>query len=79
MATTEVTFPLEKPAKILRWKVSAGTMVSPGKVLLLYKTVTSDNDDKTNPEEKLRAKTERGRVTKFLAKANEIIQPGYDS
>ncbi|XP_033211377.1 RNA polymerase II subunit A C-terminal domain phosphatase isoform X2 [Belonocnema kinseyi] len=76
MATTEVLFPFEKPAKILRWKVSAGTMISPGKVLLLYKTVTSDNDDKTNPEEKLRAKTERGRVTKFLAKANEIIQPG---
>ena len=77
MGTKEVIFTLEKPAKLLRWKVSTGTMVSPGKVLFLYKEVTTDNDDKSNTEKKLRAKTERGRVTKFLVKLNEIVQPGY--
>lgn len=77
MATTEVTFSCKKPAKIVKWKVSPGTMVSPGKVLLLYKTLSTNNDDNSNVEEKLRSKTERGLVTKFLAKSNEIVQPGF--
>lgn len=77
MSTTEVTFSCKKPAKIVKWKVSPGTMVSPGKVLLLYKTLSTNNDDNKNVEEKLRSKTERGLVTKFLAKSNDIVQPGF--
>ncbi|XP_043468210.1 RNA polymerase II subunit A C-terminal domain phosphatase [Leptopilina heterotoma] len=76
MSTTEVTFSCKKPAKIVKWKVSPGTMVSPGKVLLLYKTLSTNNDDNKNVEEKLRSKTERGLVKKFLAKSNDIVQPG---
>ncbi|XP_012277661.1 RNA polymerase II subunit A C-terminal domain phosphatase isoform X2 [Orussus abietinus] len=76
MATIEVTFPSEgQQARIIKWRVGKGTMVSAGRVLLLYDCIASENDDVRGPEKKLRA-TQFGRVTKLLAKEGDILQPG---
>lgn len=74
MATIELPFPnTSQPGKILKWRVSKGTMVSVGRILLLYQNIGSENTDVT--EKKLRA-TQFGRVTKLHVKEGDIIQPG---
>ncbi|XP_078043867.1 RNA polymerase II subunit A C-terminal domain phosphatase Fcp1 [Augochlora pura] len=76
MGTIEVTFPVGgQPAKILKWRVRMDTMVSAGRVLFLYQNITPGTEDVKGPEKKYRA-TRFGRVTKFLAKEGNIIQPG---
>lgn len=77
MGTIEVTFPFGgQPGKILKWRVRMDTMVSAGRVLLLYQNVTSGMEDSKGPEKKYRA-TRFGRVTNILAKEGDVVQPGY--
>ncbi|KAG9438020.1 RNA polymerase II subunit A C-terminal domain phosphatase [Apis mellifera carnica] len=76
MGTIEVTFPFGgQPGKILKWRVRMDTMVSAGRVLLLYQNVTSGTEDSKGPEKKYRA-TRFGRVTNILAKEGDVVQPG---
>ncbi|XP_066584575.1 RNA polymerase II subunit A C-terminal domain phosphatase [Prorops nasuta] len=78
MATIKVTFPPGgKPGKILKWKVSLNTMVSAGKVLLLYNNVPPGNEDTKDSEKKLKA-THVGRVSELLVKQGDIVQPGQE-
>ncbi|EFN87962.1 RNA polymerase II subunit A C-terminal domain phosphatase [Harpegnathos saltator] len=76
MAAIEIIFPLDgPPGKILKWRVRSDTMVATGRVLLLYRNASSDIDDTTEPEKKLRA-TRFGRVKKLLVKEGDVVQPG---
>lgn len=76
MATTEVTFPYEEqPAKLLKWRIRTNTTVSAGRVLFLYRNVTTDNEEVNSSEKKFRA-VRYGRITKLLAKEGDIINPG---
>ncbi|XP_014295652.1 RNA polymerase II subunit A C-terminal domain phosphatase isoform X1 [Microplitis demolitor] len=76
MANIEVAFPTnEQPGKIKKWRVSAGSMISAGRVLFLYCTVNSNGDDTKNHEKKYRS-TQFGRITQILAKDGDTIQPG---
>ncbi|KAK0091068.1 hypothetical protein PV326_003806 [Microctonus aethiopoides] len=76
MATVVIRFPNnEQPGKIKKWRVTTGTMVSVGRVLLLYHSVNSNGDNAPTSEKKLRA-TQFGRVKEILVKEGEIIQPG---
>lgn len=76
MATVVIRFPNnEQPGKIKKWRVTTGTMVSVGRVLLLYHSVNSNGDSAPTSEKKLRA-TQFGRVKEILVKEGEIIQPG---
>lgn len=75
MSIIEVPFPSEENAgKILQWRVSKGTMISAGRVLLSYQNVNNNPDEKKT-EKKLRA-TEFGRVTELLVRQGDIVQPG---
>lgn len=56
----------------VKWRVSKGTMVSAGRVLLLY---NCNSPDGNSPEKKLRA-TQVGRVTKLAVKNGDVVQPG---
>lgn len=79
MAAIEVAFPSDgPPGKILKWRVRSDTMVAAGRVLLLYRNATPNDEDAAEPEKKLRA-TRFGRVKKLLVKENDIVQPGYAS
>lgn len=81
MAAIEVTFPSNgPPGKILKWRVRSDTMVAAGRVLLLYRSLTSpgDTEDAEEPEKKLRT-TMFGRVKQVLAKEGDVVQPGYAS
>lgn len=71
----EVKFPDdEQPGKIIKWRISPNTMVSAGRVLLLYQNVEPGADGKT-VEKKLRA-TQFGRANTLLVKAGDVVQPG---
>lgn len=68
MSSFEVYFPKEdQPSRIKKWKVSKGTVVTPGKILLLYQDVATGKIEK-----KIRA-TQFGRVINLLVNENEII------
>nr|XP_003705054.1 PREDICTED: RNA polymerase II subunit A C-terminal domain phosphatase isoform X2 [Megachile rotundata] len=75
MGTIEITFPPGGPGKVLKWRVRMDTMVSAGRVLFLYQNITPGIDDNKCPEKKYRA-TKFGRVTKFLVKEGDVVQPG---
>lgn len=78
MSKIEVAFPREENAdiKIIKWKVSKGTIISAGRVLLSYQTVNnSNNPDEKKVEKKLRS-TEFGRVTELFVRQGDIVQPG---
>lgn len=75
MGTIEITFPSGQPGKILKWRVSTGTMVSAGRILFLYQNVAPGTEDAKGPEKKYRA-TQFGRVKTLLAKQGAIVQPG---
>ncbi|XP_034173432.2 RNA polymerase II subunit A C-terminal domain phosphatase Fcp1 [Osmia lignaria lignaria] len=75
MGTIEITFPPGGPGKILKWRVRMDTMVSAGRVLFLYQNITPGAEDNKSPEKKYRA-TKFGRVTKFLVKEGDVVQPG---
>ncbi|XP_014209442.1 RNA polymerase II subunit A C-terminal domain phosphatase [Copidosoma floridanum] len=71
MSSFEVHFPKEdQPSRIKKWKVSEGTMVTAGRILLLYQDVATGKIEK-----KLRA-TQLGRVVKHLVKENETVHTG---
>ncbi|XP_011299928.1 RNA polymerase II subunit A C-terminal domain phosphatase [Fopius arisanus] len=73
MSVMEVKFPSdEQPGKIIKWRVSRDTMVSAGRILLLYHGV--GNDGKTG-EKKLRA-TQFGRINCLLVKPGDLVEPG---
>ena len=76
MAAIQVKFPnTSGSGKLLKWRVTKGTMVSVGRILLLYQCVgTSENEDFN--EKKIRA-TQFGRVTKLHVNEGDIIHPGY--
>jgi biotin carboxyl carrier protein len=72
MSSVEVSFPKEdQPSRIKKWRVSVGTMVTAGRILLLYQDVATGKMEK-----KLRA-TQFGRIVKLLVKDNEVVHPGY--
>ena len=72
MTSIEVKFPQEdQPSRVSKWRVSVGSVVNAGKVLLVYKDVTTGDSEK-----KLKA-TQYGKVIKLLVKPNEIVHPGY--
>ncbi|KAF7992142.1 hypothetical protein HCN44_001467 [Aphidius gifuensis] len=77
MSKIEVAFPRDEKAdvKIIKWKVSKGTILSAGRVLLSYQTVNSNNPDEKKIEKKLRS-TEFGRVTELFVRQGDIVQPG---
>lgn len=70
--TIVVTLTLEKCIKISKWKVKEGTIVSAGRLLLLYDAKPGSG----KPEiQKLKA-TAVGTVRKLLAKEGDVVQPG---
>jgi len=69
----EIVLPMGKSAKILKWKVKEGTIVSVGRVILLY-----DINPNNGKEEQKKLKANQvGTVRKLLAKEGEIVHPGY--
>jgi pyruvate/2-oxoglutarate dehydrogenase complex dihydrolipoamide acyltransferase (E2) component len=69
----EIVLPTGKSAKILKWKVKEGTVVSVGRVILLY-----DINPNNGKEELIKFKANQvGTVRKLLAKEGEIVHPGY--
>jgi len=69
----EIVLPVGKSAKILKWKVKEGTIVSVGRVILLY-----DINPNNGKEEQKKLKANQvGTVRKLLAKEGEIVHPGY--
>jgi hypothetical protein len=69
----EIVLPTGKSAKILKWKVKEGTIVSVGRVILLY-----DINPNNGKEEQKKLKANQvGTVRKLLAKEGEIVHPGY--
>ncbi|KAJ8679285.1 hypothetical protein QAD02_015072 [Eretmocerus hayati] len=71
MASFEVKFPKEdQPSRIKKWRVSEGTMVTAGRILVHYQDVATGKAEK-----KMKA-SQFGKVTKILIKENEIVHPG---
>ncbi|XP_069672382.1 RNA polymerase II subunit A C-terminal domain phosphatase isoform X1 [Periplaneta americana] len=68
----EIVLPTGKSAKILKWKVKEGTIVSIGRVILLYDI----NPNNGKEEQKKLKATQVGTVRKLLAKEGEIVHPG---
>jgi biotin carboxyl carrier protein len=69
----EIVLPTGKSAKILKWKVKEGTIVSVGRVILLY-----DINPNSGKEEQKKLKANQvGTVRKLLAQEGEIVHPGY--
>lgn len=69
----EIVLPMGKSAKILKWKVKEGMIVSVGRVILLY-----DINPNNGKEEQKKLKANQvGTVRKLLAKEGEIVHPGY--
>ncbi|XP_031782575.1 RNA polymerase II subunit A C-terminal domain phosphatase [Nasonia vitripennis] len=71
MPNIEVIFPSEdQPSRIKKWKVSPGTTVTFGRILLLYQDVA------TGTQEKKFKAPHFGRILKILVKENEVVHPG---
>ncbi|CAH0391919.1 unnamed protein product [Bemisia tabaci] len=69
---TVVVLPTSKSAKIVKWKVSEGTIVYEGRVILLYDLNTNGDE---GGQKRLKA-TEVGTVRRLIAKEGEILEPG---
>ena len=69
----EIVLPSGKSAKIVKWKVKEGTIVSVGRVILLYDI----NHNNGREEQKKLKATQMGTVRKLVAKEGEIVHPGY--
>ncbi|XP_071444503.1 RNA polymerase II subunit A C-terminal domain phosphatase [Hetaerina americana] len=67
-----IVLPIHTPAKIIKWKVSEGNVVSVGRVILLYDS--NAGEGKTEPK-KLKA-TQVGTVVKLYAAEGETVNPG---
>ncbi|PNF41409.1 hypothetical protein B7P43_G14422 [Cryptotermes secundus] len=68
----EIVLPTGKSVRILKWKVKEGTIVSVGRVILLY-----DINPNNGKEEQKKLKANQvGTVRKLLAKEGEIVHPG---
>lgn len=67
-----VSLTLANCIKISKWKVKEGTIVSIGRVILLYETTPVDGKSEL---QKLKA-TAVGTVRKLLAKEGDVLQPG---
>lgn len=68
--TIFITQPLPKSIKIQKWKVSEGSTVSIGRVILLY-----DFEGAANKERKLKS-TYAGTVHKIIAQEGAVVRPG---
>jgi len=68
-----IHFQREKSARIIKWKVKTGMVVTAGSVILLYENHPSCGDAGQN---KLKS-TAVGTVKTLLAKEGDIIEPGY--
>lgn len=64
---------LENCIKITKWKVKEGTLVSVGRIILLYDPSPGYGKPQV---QKLKA-TAVGTVRKLLVKEGDVIQPGY--
>lgn len=62
----------KKSAKIIKWKVKEGNLISVGRVILIYEF---ESTEEKKEQSKLKA-TQVGTVKKILAQENEIIHPG---
>lgn len=62
--------PEDQPSRIVKWKVSEGSVVTAGKVILIYADVATGKT-----ERRLKA-TKFGTVLKTLIKNNETVHPG---
>jgi RNA polymerase II subunit A-like phosphatase len=60
-----------KPIKILKWKVSEGSTVSIGRVILLY-----DFDGASKEEQRKLKVTQAGTIHKIVAQEGAIVNPG---
>ena len=69
----EIVLPSGKSAKILKWKVKEGTIVSVGRVILLYDVNVNSGEGE---QKKLKA-NQVGTVRKLVAKEGAIVHPGY--
>ncbi|KAG8227390.1 hypothetical protein J437_LFUL000398 [Ladona fulva] len=67
-----IVLPSQIPAKILKWKVSEGNLLSVGRVILLYDSNFGDG----NSEPKKFKASQVGTVVKLLAAEGDIIKPG---
>lgn len=68
-----VTLNTTTAAKIRKWKVKQGMLVSARQVIFIYDPVSRDPG-----EEPLKFKcTKVGTVRKLLAKEGDIVKPGY--
>ncbi|PSN32086.1 hypothetical protein C0J52_19241 [Blattella germanica] len=68
----EIVLPSGKSAKILKWKVKEGTIVSVGRVILLYDVNVNSGEGE---QKKLKA-NQVGTVRKLVAKEGAIVHPG---
>ncbi|XP_017883327.1 RNA polymerase II subunit A C-terminal domain phosphatase isoform X1 [Ceratina calcarata] len=77
MGTIEIVFPSGvPPGKILKWRVRLNTMVSAGRALFSYQNAAPGTEDDNKGSEKNFRAARFGRVTKFLVKEGDVVQPG---
>lgn len=67
-----VSLTLENCIRISKWKVKEGTIVSIGRIILLYDPSPGNGKSEI---QKLKA-TAVGTVRKLLAKEGDVVQPG---
>ncbi|XP_015510454.2 RNA polymerase II subunit A C-terminal domain phosphatase [Neodiprion pinetum] len=78
MATVKIAFPAGgEPGRITKWRVGMNAMVSAGRVVLHYRSVSVGGEPSKDPEKKLRA-SKFGRVIKVLANEGDVLQPGQE-
>ena len=60
-------------ARLIKWKVKEGAMISIGRVLLIYEL---DSAQGKKEQRKLKS-THVGIIKKLIPKEQDVIQPGY--
>lgn len=69
--TVLITHQTLKPIKILKWKITEGSTLSIGRVLLLY-----DTDEFNKSEQRKLKSTQAGTVVKLIANEGAIVKSG---